>query len=133
MFKEIALISSLAALVCTADIFDDSVWYAVKKGDERALKTAIKNGASINITDRNKNTPLHIMVNMNNTSMVKLALKNEAKINVKNSDGNTPFLLAANNESMLKLLLENDADPLASNNLGRQISHRTAVFGNTRA
>lgn len=133
MFKKIVLIVSLAALVCTADVFDDSVWDSIKKDDERALKTALKKGASINIQDKKKNTPLHIMVNMNNTSMVKLALKNAAKINVKNSDGNTPFLLAANNESMLKLLLENGADPLASNNLGRQISHITAVFGNTRA
>ncbi|GEM_PF-4793138 len=119
--------------LCMADILNKSIWESTKKGSIAQLKKALNSGANINITDgRSGNTPLHLMVQANQMSMVKLALKEGAKINARNNQGDTPLLLAAFDDSMIKFLLKEGADPLATNKLGQQITHVTAMFGNTR-
>ncbi len=75
------------------------------------VELLLKNGANINLRNRDGETPLTIAVTKNSMELVKFLLENDADINLRNRDGETPLTIAAakNFMEIVKFLLENDA------------------------
>jgi ankyrin repeat protein len=75
------------------DIFE-----ACKSGDLAAVKEAIDNGADVNATDKDGNSPLIIASKNNNTELTKLLLYSGAKVLTLDKYGRTPLMLTQNEE-----------------------------------
>lgn len=92
-------------------------------GFTQAVKFLLANGADVNISLTNGDTPLHEAAdNQAGLKTIKLLLKAGAKINAVNRDGNTALHLAVRQEDAsprtVRYLLNNDADGNAKNNDG---------------
>jgi Arf-GAP with coiled-coil, ANK repeat and PH domain-containing protein len=61
------------------------------KGSLMTSEFLILNGANLNACDNNGYTPLHLAIEMGNTSLAYLLLKHKAKYNVSTIDGKTPI------------------------------------------
>jgi hypothetical protein len=98
------------------DYFIDSgrtlLSFAIEKQKYILVRYLIYNGASINKTDGNLNTPLHISIINQNKDITKLLVENGANINSQNIDGNTPLMLSVinNQDEIAVMLLKKGAD-----------------------
>lgn len=72
------------------------------------IQLLITLGASLSLTDRNRNTALHCAVLSRNATAVSLLLKAGANANLKNISGETPAELAANFNAKWILALFNE-------------------------
>ncbi|QLG46286.1 ankyrin repeat domain-containing protein [Costertonia aggregata] len=80
---------------------------------EQKLKLLTDKGLSLNETQENGNTLLHLAVKENNLSLLKRLEAFDIDINQKNKDGITPLHMAAmtsNNDIILKYLISQGAD-----------------------
>jgi ankyrin repeat protein len=76
--------------------------------NKQDILSSIKNGNSINDTDKFGSTLLHKAVVYGNVSLVKDLLELGANPRIKNMKGETPiFYLNKNKQDILKLFLEN--------------------------
>lgn len=67
---------------------------------------------NVNITDKNKCTPLMYASFLNNEKMVKYLLKYGAEVDLKNNNGRTALMFSSSNgfENICKMLLDHDSD-----------------------
>ncbi len=91
--------------------------YAVEKDDYDLVNSLIKNGANVNIQDRNNKTALHYAVSsygdiQNVNKMVMLLVESGAKIDTQDSDGKTAlhYAAASNKDEIVRLLLKEVAN-----------------------
>lgn len=84
-------------------------------------KLLIDNGANINITNKEGETPLHCI---KNSEMAQFLIDNGADINIRSIYGTTP-LHHAHNVQIAKILIDNGADVNAKNNYNRTPLHFT--------
>lgn len=85
---------------------------AVKDNDTETVSNLIKLGVSPNISDEEKDTPLHHAIHTKNSEIVKILLDNKADINAKNENGFTPLKTAIfwSDQGIVKQLLESGAN-----------------------
>jgi len=77
------------------------------------LKEIIKrNPSSVNVQDVDRNTPLHLAIELENLFVTELLLEHGANVNLANKNGQTPIFIAIKNGSaeLARILLEQDAD-----------------------
>lgn len=70
----------------------------------------INNGADINVTNEDGETPLMYASKLHNIKVVELLIQKGANINAFNNYGNTALIYGVNNLEIVKLLVENGAD-----------------------
>ncbi len=84
---------------------------AVKDGNDWEIRSLLKSGADVNLSDNEGWTSLMYAIRyQNNFEITKLLLENGADINARNRYGSSPLLLASaysGNPEILGLLLEN--------------------------
>lgn len=84
---------------------------AVKDGNDWEIRSLLKSGADVNLSDNEGWTALMYAIRyQNNFEITKLLLENGADINARNRYGSSPLLLASaysGNPEILGLLLEN--------------------------
>ncbi|MCO5143133.1 MAG: ankyrin repeat domain-containing protein [Oligoflexia bacterium] len=86
---------------------------AADYNDKNEILRALKEGASLSITNTRNDTPLHIASRSNFFEVLQLLIKNKAEIDARNYLGETALHLAASRgfrESVL-VLLKSGADP----------------------
>jgi ankyrin repeat protein len=85
---------------------------ACKKGDLKAAKIVISNGARVDLRDSERNSPLHHAVSGRNANLVKYLISLEADVKAKTIRGVTPLHLAAKNgdKEIVELLIKKDAN-----------------------
>ncbi len=85
---------------------------AIKNNDLNAATQFIAKGVYINLTNRDKETPLIHAAKYGRKGMTELLLNNGALINAADFLGNTPLMIAARNgdKEIVKLLLEKGAN-----------------------
>ncbi len=94
---------------------------AAEKADIRTLMFLIENGANVNITDANGNTPLIFIINKTrNLETTKHLIEKGAAVNTQNQTGETALMYAAwrGYTDIVELLLENRADATLKNGHG---------------
>ncbi len=69
------------------------VIYAVKKRKRELLRTLIKAGADINVTDEKRNTPLHYAARTNRAYLVRDLTEAGADIEARNNENYTPLMI----------------------------------------
>ena len=82
-------------------------------GNIKAAQLLIAEGADVNATDKDGDTPLHASLAKNHFEVAKLLLNHEADVNVRNKKNATPlhFLIYnSGDQEMVTLLLANKAD-----------------------
>ncbi|WP_265027270.1 ankyrin repeat domain-containing protein [Wolbachia endosymbiont (group A) of Bombylius major] len=92
--------------------------YAVEKDDYDLVNSLIKNGADVNIQDRDDKTALHYAVSsygdiQNVNKMVMLLVESGANIDIQDSDGKTALHYAAaasNKDEIVRLLFKEGAN-----------------------
>jgi ankyrin repeat protein len=96
----------------TIDIFK-----AVYNNDLEAVKTYINNGDSVNIRDKDRNTPLLEACTWGNTEIAQLLIDRGARINVKNIGLFSPLTTAIyfNDIKLVMLLIKKGANVNARN------------------
>ena len=70
----------------------------------------INNGANINVTNEDGETPLMYASKVHNIKVIELLIQKGADINVFDNYGNTALIYGVNNLETVKLLVENGAD-----------------------
>lgn len=86
-----------------------AVHWAADRGHTEILDLLLKNGANVNITDKESNqTPLHYAVSCGHSESVRILLKHGADPHVKDADGTTCFDIAveSNDPHILDILNE---------------------------
>ena len=92
---------------------------AARKGDLKAVKKMLEDGANPNIKNGSGGTPLVWAAYYGHTEMVKVLLEYGADPNMEDATGNTPLSLAYYGDTeMVKVLLEYGADPNMKNKYG---------------
>ncbi|PZO38662.1 MAG: hypothetical protein DCF19_15790 [Pseudanabaena frigida] len=91
---------------------------ANRVNDINILKFLIRNGASINNQDNNRNTPLNNAARYANKEIIKILIENGANVNNRGGYGQTPLFMASmyGNKEAVKILIENGADVNIGNN-----------------
>lgn len=89
-------------------------------GSLAAVKTLVRNGASVHVTGRSRMTALHEAAVIGEARIVNYLLSHGAKIDAETVDGVTPLMSAAafGNLEVVRLLLENGADHTKTDNRG---------------
>ena len=84
---------------------------AIEKGDIDQVKKIISDGADVNMTECDGETPLQRAVFYNHIEIVKLLIDNGANVNKSNDYGLTPLFFAnlIDNIDIIKLLTDNGA------------------------
>ena len=91
---------------------------AAEKGDIRTAMFLIENGADVNGTDTNGNTPLIFIINKTgNLEIAKRFVEKGAAVNTQNRTGETALMYAAwlGYTDIVEFLLESHADPTLKN------------------
>ena len=94
---------------------------AAERGDINVVTFLIENGADVNVTDANGNTPLIFIINKTgNLGITRRLLEKGAAVNLQNRSGETALMYAAwrGHASIVRLLLENRADVTLKNRQG---------------
>ena len=94
---------------------------AAEKGYGDVAMFLIENGADVNLTDANGNTPLIFIIHkIGNLEITKRLLEKGALVNVQNRTGETALMYAAwrGHSDIAQLLLENRADATLKNRQG---------------
>ena len=94
---------------------------AAERGDINVVTFLIENGADVNVTDANGNTPLIFIINKTgNFGITRRLLEKGAAVNLQNRSGETALMYAAwrGYASIVRLLLENRADVTLKNRQG---------------
>ncbi|KAI3316990.1 hypothetical protein HD806DRAFT_516321 [Xylariaceae sp. AK1471] len=91
-----------------------------KCGSTKHIRTALENGANVNIRNDRGDTLLHSAIDHGNEAVVRLLLDNGANTNIQNDRGDTPLHDAAciGDEAIIRLLLDNGANTNIENELG---------------
>ena len=100
-----------------------------------AMNFLIEKGATINITDQTKRTPLHYAADRGHMEATELLIKNKADVNAVDALGLTPLHMAAIRENLpvMKKLIEHKADVNARDRRGQTPLHWTAIQGKIKA
>ena len=88
----------------------DYRYYYYKNENSSAAEFLINNGADINVTNEDGETPLMYASKLHNIKVVELLIQKNADINAFNNYGNTALIYGINNLETVKLLVENGAD-----------------------
>ncbi|OEJ14534.1 hypothetical protein BFL38_05715 [Brachyspira hampsonii] len=88
----------------------DYRYYYYKNENSSAAEFLINNGADINVTNEDGETPLMYASKVHNIKVVELLIQKGADINAFNDYGNTALIYGVNNLETVKLLVENGAD-----------------------
>ena len=88
----------------------DSRYYYYKNENSSVAEFLINNGADINVTNEDGETPLMYASKLHNIKMVELLIQKGANINAFDDYGNTALMYGVNNLETVKLLVENGAD-----------------------
>lgn len=85
----------------------------VKYVDPEMYTVLLKGGASTDVRDQKKFTPLHNASKVGDQPVLKLLHEHGARIDVRNNHGNTPLYTACyhNNFEVVRYLLKEGADP----------------------
>ncbi|TVY36880.1 Ankyrin [Lachnellula occidentalis] len=106
---------------------------AVSIGDERIVQSLLNNGANATENCQEVYNSLHVAAAFGQDAIMKLFLKNSKdRIEYKDCKGVTPLMFAimSNEASMVKLLLNEGANARGKCELGCNILHVAASFGN---
>lgn len=97
--------------------FTDNLIDAVANIDMISLNVLLAEGANIDTSDQNGNTPLMIAAKIGNPRMVKILLAHNPDINKKNSEGNTALMIASEHGQtfVVEQLIAKGADTNAKN------------------
>ncbi len=99
-----------------------SLHIAAENGNIDIVMFLIENGANVNVTDVNGNTPLVFIINKTgNLKVIQRLLEKGASVNTQNRTGETALMYAAwhGHSVIVQLLLENRADVTLKNRQGR--------------
>lgn len=109
---------------------DEDLLTAVIAGDKAKVEKLIKQGANVNIKNRNGSTPLQWGCSIKNLDIVKLLINNGAYIHNKDSFGLTPLHEGAYSGylEVVVFLIEKGADIHDKDKAGRTSLH-WAVWG----
>ena len=116
-----------------ANTKDTPLYKAVEKGDLKAVKCLLANGADVNTKNIFGNTPLHKAVSRGDSEAIKLLLASGADVNARDDDGNTP-LYEATFWGCLKVaevfLAEGTEDNAvrATDDMGEMLRHRSTFW-----
>ena len=94
---------------------------AAERGAIHIVTFLIENGADVNVTDANGNTPLIFIINKTgDLAITKRLLEKGAAVNTQNRTGETALMYAAwrGHANIVRLLLENRADVTLKNRRG---------------
>ena len=94
---------------------------AAERGDIDVVTFLIENGADVNVTDFNGNTPLIFIINKTgNLETTERLLQKGAAVNTQNRTGETALMYAAwrGHADIVRLLLDNRADATLKNGQG---------------
>ena len=99
---------------------DSKLADAAKQQDKAAVRTLLKQGASVSAPQPDGATALHWAAHWNDVEMADLLLKAKANVNAKNDYDVTPLTLATENgsEAMVLKLLKAGANPNAATSTG---------------
>lgn len=88
-----------------------------EKYDLVYIEALIKNGANINIQDKDRNTPLHMVTKKGSLVAVETLVDNGANINIQNNEGDSPLHIAVKKvfSDIVILLINNGANMCALN------------------
>ncbi|KAJ2689781.1 hypothetical protein IWW39_001247 [Coemansia spiralis] len=86
---------------------------AMGQADADEITAMLRRGVSVNLTDSNGRSPLHVACSCGNLDAVRLLLQRGADVNAVDGIGNTPLTIAATGarSNVILLLLEAGADP----------------------
>ena len=119
---DIAMVRSTSANVNIKDALGRTpLQIAVEKGSGDVAMFLIENGAEVNVTDTNGNTPLIFIIHkIGNLEITQRLLENGAAVNAQNRTGETALMYAAwrGHSDIVQLLLENRADVNIKNRQG---------------
>jgi ankyrin repeat protein len=96
-------------------------------------KILVLNGADVNASDANADTPLVHAAFAGNERMVELFLLNGTDVNAKNKDGATPLMASLSGFSsinIVKMLIERGADVNAADNDGMPVTAFASIKKN---
>jgi ankyrin repeat protein len=121
--EAVKLLLDNGALVDTRNDFGMTVLYvAAKATDNRqeVVDILIKYGASVNIEDKNRDTPLKVALDRNDMDISEILLANGADINYQDKNGNTLLhsFTGATDSNKLKYALDNGANVNIFNKMG---------------
>ena len=98
---------------------------AAAAGKEAEVRRLAEAGADLNVTDSDRNTPLHLAVKRGHVAVARLLLEKGAKSNTYDRDGVTPLFtaVAVGNEAMVRLLIEQAEDIDETDMQGSSLLH----------
>ena len=82
----------------------------IKQNEVQGVLSLLKSNADIHRRDRDRNTPLHIAVEMGNEKIVRILMEHGANIHYRNKFWNTPLMLAmdSGNSKLITIMVGNE-------------------------
>ena len=112
---------AVVALLIPSSTLAQELHKAAAEGNEKLIKTRLKDGDDIDGQDKKGNTPLLVALNHNQSGAANLLIQNDADVNIKNDDGDTALLIVLRkkmNNMAVDLIADYDADVDARNKAG---------------